>query len=117
MDGGGNVGGVEIEKGKASRGRRSWTKIEEDTLVQCLTTIVNDGWKAENGFKAGFQRELEKLMRKLLPGTDILATPHINYKIHVWKKEYDSSKAKGKGIKLSIIEEGRKRFAAQSATA
>ncbi|KAL8494147.1 hypothetical protein ACS0TY_025077 [Phlomoides rotata] len=90
MDGGGNIGGVEIEKGKASRGRRSWTKIEEDTLVQCLTTIVNDGWKAENGFKAGFQRELEKLMRKLLPGTDILATPHINSKIHVWKKEYGS---------------------------
>ncbi|KAL8536648.1 hypothetical protein ACS0TY_012009 [Phlomoides rotata] len=27
-------------------------------------------------------------MRKLLPGTDIMANPHINSKIHVWKKEY-----------------------------
>ncbi|KAL8503836.1 hypothetical protein ACS0TY_022528 [Phlomoides rotata] len=39
-------------------------------------------------FKAGFQRELEKGMQKMLPGCDILATPHINSKTHVWKKEY-----------------------------
>ncbi|KAL8521772.1 hypothetical protein ACS0TY_012066 [Phlomoides rotata] len=32
--------------------------------------------------------ELEKGMQKMLPGCDILATPHINSKIHVWKKEY-----------------------------
>ncbi|KAL8483293.1 hypothetical protein ACS0TY_026108 [Phlomoides rotata] len=41
-----------------------------------------------NGFKAGFQRELEKNMRKMLPVTDIVVNPHINSKIHVWKKEY-----------------------------
>ncbi|KAL8496999.1 hypothetical protein ACS0TY_020617 [Phlomoides rotata] len=27
-------------------------------------------------------------MRRLLPDTDIVANPHINSKIHVWKKEY-----------------------------
>ncbi|KAL8504256.1 hypothetical protein ACS0TY_022838 [Phlomoides rotata] len=27
-------------------------------------------------------------MHKMLPGTDIVAHPHINSKIHVWKKEY-----------------------------
>ncbi|KAL8557007.1 hypothetical protein ACS0TY_004473 [Phlomoides rotata] len=42
----------------------------------------------ENGFIAGFLRELEKNMRNMLPGTDILANPHIHSKIHVWKKEY-----------------------------
>ncbi|KAL8476047.1 hypothetical protein ACS0TY_028641 [Phlomoides rotata] len=88
MDGIGNVGCMESDKGKVTRGRRSWTRVEEEALVQCLTTIVNEGWKADNGFKAGFQRELEKGMRKILPGTDICATPHINSKIHVWKKEY-----------------------------
>ncbi|KAL8476549.1 hypothetical protein ACS0TY_029015 [Phlomoides rotata] len=46
------------------------------------------GKKADNGFRAGFQRELEKGMRKMIPSTDILANPHINSKIHVWKKEY-----------------------------
>ncbi|KAL8492208.1 hypothetical protein ACS0TY_023735 [Phlomoides rotata] len=46
------------------------------------------GWKADNGFKADFQRELEKGMQKILLGTDISAIPHINSKMHVWKKEY-----------------------------
>ncbi|KAL8499487.1 hypothetical protein ACS0TY_022440 [Phlomoides rotata] len=54
----------------------------------CLTDVVHEGWKSENGFKAGFQRELEKGMRKILPGTEIIVNPYINSKIHVWKKEY-----------------------------
>ncbi|KAL8465970.1 hypothetical protein ACS0TY_035178 [Phlomoides rotata] len=78
------------EKGKTTRGRRLWSKVEEDALIQCLIDIINDGWKAENNFKAGFQRELENGMRKLLPGTDIVANPHINSKIHVWKKKYNA---------------------------
>ncbi|KAL8505907.1 hypothetical protein ACS0TY_016944 [Phlomoides rotata] len=88
MDARGNVVAPNVDKGKSVRARRSWTKFEEDALIHCLCDIVNDGWKAKNGFKAGFQRELEKKMRKMLPGTDIVAHPHINSKIHVWKKEY-----------------------------
>ncbi|KAL8515186.1 hypothetical protein ACS0TY_014048 [Phlomoides rotata] len=82
--------GQDSGKGKALRGHRSWSRVEEDALIHCLTDIVNDGWKAENGFKARFQRELEKMMRMLLPGTDIVANLHINSKIHVWKKEYSA---------------------------
>ncbi|KAL8479005.1 hypothetical protein ACS0TY_030775 [Phlomoides rotata] len=74
--------------GKSTRGRQSWTKIEEDALIHCLKEIVKTGWKMDNGFKCGFQRELEKEMRKMLVGTDLSANPHINSKIHVWKKEY-----------------------------
>ncbi|KAL8525442.1 hypothetical protein ACS0TY_014886 [Phlomoides rotata] len=29
-------------------------------------------------------------MKKLLPSTDIVANPHINSKIHVWKKDYSA---------------------------
>ncbi|KAL8493330.1 hypothetical protein ACS0TY_024519 [Phlomoides rotata] len=90
MDQQGNLHSQHGEKVKLVRGRRSWTKIKEDALIHCLTNVVNQGWKAENGFRAGFQRELEKGMRKQLPGTDIVALPHINSKIHVWKKEYDA---------------------------
>ncbi|KAL8493232.1 hypothetical protein ACS0TY_024452 [Phlomoides rotata] len=82
--------GNDVVKGKVSRGRRSWSRVEEDALIGCLIDIVNDGWKADNGFKAGFQRELEKGMRKIFPGTDLVANPHINSKIHVWKKEYSA---------------------------
>ncbi|KAL8456422.1 hypothetical protein ACS0TY_034579 [Phlomoides rotata] len=82
MDPYGSPIGTQFEKLKPVRGRRSWMKFEEDVLINCLTDVVNDGWKAENGFRAGFQRELEKMMRKKLPGTDIVANPHINSKIH-----------------------------------
>ncbi|KAL8542393.1 hypothetical protein ACS0TY_003312 [Phlomoides rotata] len=88
MDARGKFVAPNVGSGKAVRGRRSWSKVEEDALIHCLIDIVNDGWKADNGFKAGFQRELEKKMRKMLPGSDIVANPHINSKIHVWKKEY-----------------------------
>ncbi|KAL8542099.1 hypothetical protein ACS0TY_003090 [Phlomoides rotata] len=73
---------------KCIRGHRSWSKIEEDALILCLTNVVIEGWKFENDFKAGFQRELEKGMRRIIPNTDLVATLHINSKIHVWKKEY-----------------------------
>ncbi|KAL8540968.1 hypothetical protein ACS0TY_002299 [Phlomoides rotata] len=82
--------GHNVDKVKASRGRRSWSRVEEDALIHCLTDIINNGWKAENGFKARFQRELEKGMRRILLGTDIIANPYINSKIHVWKKEYSA---------------------------
>ncbi|KAL8518370.1 hypothetical protein ACS0TY_009667 [Phlomoides rotata] len=87
MDGRGTAVAQKVDKGKCVRGRRSWSKVEDDTLIHCLINIVNDGWKADNGFKAGFLRELEKKMRKMLPGSDIVANPHIHSKIHVWKKE------------------------------
>ncbi|KAL8541930.1 hypothetical protein ACS0TY_002978 [Phlomoides rotata] len=37
----------------------SWA-FEEDALIMCLTNVVIEGWKSDNGFKAGFLRELEK---------------------------------------------------------
>ncbi|KAL8536140.1 hypothetical protein ACS0TY_011683 [Phlomoides rotata] len=46
--------GQDSGKGKAPKGRRSCTRVEEDALIHCLTDIVNDGWKAENSFKARF---------------------------------------------------------------
>ncbi|KAL8534166.1 hypothetical protein ACS0TY_010246 [Phlomoides rotata] len=51
MEGAGVVGGQDGEKGKVTRGRRTWSKIEEDALIQCLTDIANNSWKADNGFK------------------------------------------------------------------
>ncbi|KAL8481808.1 hypothetical protein ACS0TY_028087 [Phlomoides rotata] len=54
--------------------------------------VLRDAINRTHGLKVpkGFQRELEKGIRKLLPGTDLVANPHINSKIHVWKKKYGS---------------------------
>ncbi|KAL8525508.1 hypothetical protein ACS0TY_014938 [Phlomoides rotata] len=46
------------------------------------------GLEISERLKAGFQRELENGMRKIIPSTDLVANPHINSKIYVWKKEY-----------------------------
>ncbi|KAL8462155.1 hypothetical protein ACS0TY_033288 [Phlomoides rotata] len=72
MDPLGNVNGHDGDQGKVVRGRRSWSKVEEDALIHCLVDTVNNGWNVENEFKAGFQRELEKGMKKILTGINIV---------------------------------------------
>ncbi|KAL0329580.1 UNVERIFIED_CONTAM: hypothetical protein Sradi_4944700 [Sesamum radiatum] len=48
------------------------------------------GWKCENGFRCGYLFQLETLMCKQFPNSDLRVEPHINSKIHVWKKYYSS---------------------------
>ncbi|KAL0285447.1 UNVERIFIED_CONTAM: hypothetical protein Sradi_7173900 [Sesamum radiatum] len=48
------------------------------------------GWKCDNGFRSGYLNQLETIMCKHFPNTDLRAEPHINSKIHVWKKYYSS---------------------------
>lgn len=52
--------------------------------------IVAEGWKSDNGFRAGYLRELEAQFKKHLPGTDLKADPHMNSKLGTWKKNYYS---------------------------
>ncbi|KAL0342944.1 UNVERIFIED_CONTAM: hypothetical protein Sangu_1181800 [Sesamum angustifolium] len=77
-------------RAKADKGntRKTWTQRDEEVLVNALRTIVTTGWKCENGFHAGYLNQLEAIMCKQLPNIDIRAKPHINSKIHVWKKHY-----------------------------
>ncbi|KAG8376055.1 hypothetical protein BUALT_Bualt09G0023800 [Buddleja alternifolia] len=70
--------------------RRSWTRPEEEVLLTALKEIVAAGWKSDNGFRTGYLRELEQAMIKTFPGTNLRAQPHINSKIHTWKKQYGS---------------------------
>lgn len=72
------------------KGRRSWRQREEEALIAGLKEIVANEWKSENGFKIGYLQALEQHMLKTFLGTYIRAIPHINSKIHVWKKNYSS---------------------------
>ncbi|KAL8502824.1 hypothetical protein ACS0TY_021810 [Phlomoides rotata] len=94
MDPFGNQMGQDVDRVKFARGRRSWSKIEEDALIISLTNMVLEGWKSNNGFKVGFQRELEKGMRKIILGTDIVANPHIKSNIH-WIEIFGKDRATG----------------------
>ncbi|KAK6123924.1 hypothetical protein DH2020_042343 [Rehmannia glutinosa] len=82
--------GTKGARRRNDKGRRSWSRREEEVLVAALKEIVITGWKSENGFKIGYLQALEQEMAKALPGTDLKGIPHINSKIHVWKKDYGS---------------------------
>ncbi|KAL0385654.1 UNVERIFIED_CONTAM: hypothetical protein Sradi_2959700 [Sesamum radiatum] len=69
---------------------RVWSVREEEGLIAALKDIVKQGWKCDNGFRTGYLGVLEQEMVKLFPSSDIKADPHIQSKIHVWKKTYGS---------------------------
>ncbi|XP_073132514.1 uncharacterized protein [Henckelia pumila] len=75
---------------KLDKTRRSWTAREEEVLIQSLKEVVTKGWKSENGFRAGYLNLLENAMQAAIPGTNLRGNPHINSKIHVWKKTYST---------------------------
>ncbi|KAL0404389.1 UNVERIFIED_CONTAM: hypothetical protein Sradi_2079700 [Sesamum radiatum] len=76
------------DKSDKENSRRTWTHGEEEVLVNALRTIITKGWKSQDGFRSGYLSQLESIMCKHFPNTDIRAGPHINSKIHVWKKYY-----------------------------
>ncbi|KAL8542803.1 hypothetical protein ACS0TY_003619 [Phlomoides rotata] len=68
------IDGQKDVKQKTIKTRRVWTQLKEEALIKCLKEIIPQGWKADNGFKVGYLRELEKEMIKIFPGTDIRPT-------------------------------------------
>ncbi|XP_073015884.1 uncharacterized protein [Primulina eburnea] len=75
---------------KEDKTRRSWSGREEDVPIQSLKEVMTKGWKSENSFKAVYLTLLENTMHVAIPGTNMCANPHINSKIHVWKKTYST---------------------------
>ncbi|KAG8388605.1 hypothetical protein BUALT_Bualt02G0142900 [Buddleja alternifolia] len=82
--------GAAATESTAKASRRGWTTAEEKTLANALKDLVVMGYKADNGFKSGHQNLLEQAMKQAFPGTTLRAEPHINSRIHVWRKNYGS---------------------------
>ncbi|CAA0808337.1 Unknown protein, partial [Striga hermonthica] len=81
------------ETGRASSQpsrRRVWSPAEEHALIDILKDIVNEGWRADNGFRQGYNFEIERRLKLKFPNCTIRADPHISSKIHVWRKNYVS---------------------------
>ncbi|KAL7205052.1 hypothetical protein ACSBR2_018051 [Camellia fascicularis] len=54
-----------------------WSPYEEDALISTLVSIVNEGMKVDNAFKAGYLARLKTKLADILPGTDLRGSPHI----------------------------------------
>lgn len=85
---GGSV--VEESNTKAAKGRRVWNNKEEEALIKCMRNEIEQKWRGDNGFRAGFFTLLEKELAKVLPESNIKASPHIASKIKGWKNTYNS---------------------------
>ncbi|KAL0454535.1 UNVERIFIED_CONTAM: hypothetical protein Slati_0792700 [Sesamum latifolium] len=69
---------------------RDFGLCSPEILVEESFRTQDQGWKYENGFRTGFLSQLEMYMLKQFPSCGLKAIPHINSKLHVWKKYYKS---------------------------
>ncbi|KAG8383148.1 hypothetical protein BUALT_Bualt05G0154500 [Buddleja alternifolia] len=60
-------------------------RIDESHKVNRVVQDV-----ADNGFCPGYLNHLADQMMRMFPGTDIRSMPHINSKINVWKKNFET---------------------------
>ncbi|KAL3501126.1 hypothetical protein ACH5RR_035575 [Cinchona calisaya] len=75
----------------AKAAKRKWTAKEEKALLAALSLLCNLGWRRENGtFKSGNIYRLERELKSRLPGCNLKASPHIECKLKVLKKQYDA---------------------------
>ncbi|XP_057810943.1 uncharacterized protein LOC131025268 [Salvia miltiorrhiza] len=79
-----------VQPNKSEKTRRSWSLREEEQLIAALKEIVVNGWRSDNGFRAGYLGKLEEAMKIAFPGTDLKGIPHIHSKISMWKRNYYS---------------------------
>ncbi|KAL0423932.1 UNVERIFIED_CONTAM: hypothetical protein Sradi_0928000 [Sesamum radiatum] len=70
--------------------RRTWILVEKEALINGLKSLVMSGWKCDNGFQNGYLAQLEAHMKRAFPQCDLKAEPHINSKLHVWKRQYST---------------------------
>ncbi|XP_074588588.1 uncharacterized protein LOC141844431 [Curcuma longa] len=76
-------------KRKTHSTKRIWTKQEDAALVDCLVELSRDSaWKSENGFRTGYLLHLEKLMAARVPSSNLKATPHIESRYKLLKRQF-----------------------------
>lgn len=71
--------------------KKKWTPEEDEVLIASLSELCNTGWKRENGiFKNGYTAALERKLRSRIPGCTIRASPHIESRLKLLKRQYDA---------------------------
>ncbi|GMP67441.1 hypothetical protein CsSME_00027426 [Camellia sinensis var. sinensis] len=78
---------------KKGKPQRFWNHCEELFLITTMkdVTTSNPMWKLDNNqFRASFYNECKKKILSAFLGTDLRATPHIDLKIKLWRKQYNT---------------------------
>ncbi|KAL7093778.1 hypothetical protein ACP275_11G060800 [Erythranthe tilingii] len=71
--------------------KKKWTPKEDAVLIASLSELCNAGWKRKNGiFKSGYTSALETKLKSRLPNCNIKASPHIESRLKLLKRQYDA---------------------------
>lgn len=57
-------------------------------MLGIMKELVATGWKFDSDFRSECQMKAEEAMRREFPGTDLKVNPHIQSRIHTWKKSF-----------------------------
>ncbi|KAM6551262.1 hypothetical protein CsatB_001070 [Cannabis sativa] len=85
-----DIGGSSDQVYSDKSSRRTWSKFEEDALLNVLEEVlVKGGNRCDNGtVRPGTWKEIEKALNVLIPSSGIRASPHIENKYRMLKKQY-----------------------------
>ena len=81
----------EATQSKAKGWKHQWTQFEDAKLVEALVELsTKRHWKSEGTgqFKSGYLKELEKMLEVKMPGCGLKASPHIESRVKLLKKQY-----------------------------
>ncbi|KAH7691695.1 Myb/SANT-like domain-containing protein [Dioscorea alata] len=70
------------------RNNHQWTPTEDKILIECCLELVNQGWRANNGFKPGYLSQLQKWMAEKIPNCKIMGNPHMNSRMRTFKAQF-----------------------------
>ncbi|KAH7665638.1 Myb/SANT-like domain-containing protein [Dioscorea alata] len=70
------------------RNNHQWTPSEDKILIECCLELVNQGWRADNGFKIGYLSQLQKWMVEKIPNCKIMGDPHIKSRMRILKSQF-----------------------------
>ncbi|KAG6413949.1 hypothetical protein SASPL_126665 [Salvia splendens] len=57
-----------------------------------LKELTANGWRCDNGYRAGYLTRIKEAIKREFPNTDICPHPHIYSKMTTWKRNYGSFK-------------------------
>ncbi|KAG6411087.1 hypothetical protein SASPL_129161 [Salvia splendens] len=95
MGGSDDEGSNELGRNKtiiSDRSRRVWSVREEEILMATLKELTANGWRCDNGCRAGYLTRIKEAIKREFPNTDICPHPHIYSKMTTWKRNYGSLK-------------------------
>lgn len=74
---------------RITRKKHHWTSKEDAKLIECLMELAHKGQRCDNGtFKIGYQVKVEEMMEHKLPGCGIKASPHIDSRVKLLRRQY-----------------------------